>query len=414
MIPVEFNEVWKKFSKGEKIYSLRDFIPSLVKGIFTKTDTTQLKEREFWALKDVSFEVQKGDVLGIIGPNGAGKSTILKLLSMLMKPTDGEMHIRGRFSALIEVTAGFHPEFTGRENIYFNGAVLGMKKKEIDQKYDQIVDFSGVGEFIDTPVKRYSSGMYARLGFAVAAHVDPDVLLVDEVLAVGDMNFQAKCAQKMRELLKRGTTIVLVSHNISLVQSMCKRVILLNRGEVLKAGAPEEVIPHYQNIVFRASEDALKKQVSTSPNNRLEIKDSELVKITSVSLFDRHGQKKENFQTKEFNSIEIHYAALRRVDNPVFSLRIFRADGVLCCGSNTKDDQVTIERIEGTGTFKITLGEINLAPGVYLLEVSVLDKELIHPYCIRKQDILRIDTNPSETNTHSEVFITPFHWEIHR
>ena len=414
MIPVEFNKVWKKFSKGEKIYSLRDFIPSLVKGIFTKTNNEQLKEREFWALKDVSFQVQKGDVLGIIGPNGAGKSTILKLLSMLMKPTHGEMHIRGRFSALIEVTAGFHPEFTGRENIYFNGAVLGMKKKEIDQKYDQIVDFSGVGEFIDTPVKRYSSGMYARLGFAVAAHVDPDVLLVDEVLAVGDMNFQAKCAQKMRELLKRGTTIVLVSHNISLVQSMCKRVILLNRGEVLKAGAPEEAIPHYQNIVFHASEDALKKQVSTSPNYRFEIKNSELVKITSVSLCDRHGQKKENFQTKEFNSIEIHYEAPRRVDNPVFSLRIFRADGVLCCGSNTKDDQVTIERIEGNGTFKITLGEINLAPGVYLLEVSVLDKELIHPYCIRKQDILRIDTSTSETNTHSEVFITPFHWEIRK
>src|SRR3989338_1868091 len=197
MYSVEFNNVWKKFNKGEKVYALRDLIPQMTKRMFTPNKDA-LKQEEFWAVKDVSFKIKKGEVLGIIGPNGAGKSTILKLLSQIMKPTKGEFVAHGRLSALIEVTAGFHPDFTGRENIYFNAAILGMKKKDIDAKFDQIVDFSGIEEFIDTPVKRNSSGMTARLGFAIAAHVDPEILLVDEVLSVGDKTFQSKCTQKMR------------------------------------------------------------------------------------------------------------------------------------------------------------------------------------------------------------------------
>ena len=194
---IEFNHVWKKFKKGEKFNSLRDAIPNLFRSF---SNGNSLEKQEFWALQDVSFQITKGEVLGIIGPNGAGKSTILKLLSRIMKPNKGEMKINGRLSALIEITAGFHPELTGRENAYLNGTILGMRKKEIDAKFDDIVEFSGLREFIDTPVKRYSSGMYSRLGFSVAANMDPDILLVDEVLSVGDIAFQAKCAQKMREL----------------------------------------------------------------------------------------------------------------------------------------------------------------------------------------------------------------------
>ena len=197
MNSVEFYNVWKKFRKGEKFNSLRDAIPALFSRLTDAHADEPLKEKEFWALCDVSFAVGKGEVVGVMGPNGAGKSTILKLLSKIMYPTKGEMKVNGRLSALIEVTAGFHPELTGRENVYLNGTILGMRKREIDRKFDQIVEFSGISEFIDTPVKRYSSGMYSRLGFSVAANMNPDILLVDEVLSVGDMAFQAKCSQKM-------------------------------------------------------------------------------------------------------------------------------------------------------------------------------------------------------------------------
>src|SRR3989338_5611288 len=233
---IEFENVWKKFKKGEKFNSLRDSIPAFFKSLAGNKSDDILAEKEFWAVKGVSFNVKKADVIGIMGPNGAGKSTILKLLSRIIIPNKGAMRINGRLSALIEVTAGFHPELTGRENIYLNGTILGMKKREIDQKFDEIVEFSGISEFIDTPVKRYSSGMYSRLGFSVAAHVNPDVLLVDEVLSVGDIAFRAKCAQKMRELLKSGATIVLVSHQLSLIQNLCKRVILLDQGEIIMDG----------------------------------------------------------------------------------------------------------------------------------------------------------------------------------
>ena len=208
-IPLEFNHVWKKFKKGEKYDSLRDLIPAMTKRLFTGNHRGELQEKEFWAVKDVSFEVKKGETLGIIGPNGAGKSTILKLLSGILRPNKGEINVNRRLSALIEVGAGLHPDLTGRENIYLNGSILGMKKSEIDKKLDEIVEFSGLIDFLDTPVKRYSSGRYTRLGFSVAAHVEPEILLIDEVLSVGDMSFQQKCVGKMISCRNSGTTKIL-------------------------------------------------------------------------------------------------------------------------------------------------------------------------------------------------------------
>ncbi|MBU1932314.1 MAG: ABC transporter ATP-binding protein, partial [Candidatus Omnitrophica bacterium] len=200
---IEFINVSKKFKKGEKTDCLRDFIPNLFKSMSPsarRVTHDALREREFWALKDVSFQLKKGETLGIIGPNGAGKSTILKMLSGILRPTKGEIKINGKLSALLEVGAGFHPDLTGRENIYLSGAIIGMKKKEIERKIDSIIEFSELGDFIDTPVKRYSSGMYVRLGFSISAHMDPDILLLDEVLAVGDMGFQAKCIERIKQL----------------------------------------------------------------------------------------------------------------------------------------------------------------------------------------------------------------------
>jgi lipopolysaccharide transport system ATP-binding protein len=241
-VGLRVEHVYKKFRKGEVYNSIRDLVPGLTGRMFRRLKSCGREKRDFWALKDVSFEVRQGDALAIIGDNGAGKSTILKLLSRIMTPTRGAIKVNGRLSALIEVSAGFHQDLTGRENIYLNGTILGMNKREIDRKLDQIIAFSGIEEFIDTPVKRYSSGMYARLGFSVAAHVDPDVLIVDEVLSVGDYVFQQKCMKRMKEVTRAGTTVLFVSHNLRSVAEFCPQALLLEHGQILKHGPTHEVI----------------------------------------------------------------------------------------------------------------------------------------------------------------------------
>jgi len=218
--------VFKKFFRGELFNSLRDLVPAVANRWMRRAGKRDLERREFWALRDVSFIVKQGEAFGIIGANGAGKSTILKLLTGIMKPTAGMIDVRGRISALIEVSAGLHQDLTGRENIYLNGAILGMTRDEIRRRFDAIVDFSGLEQFIDTPVKRYSSGMFARLGFSVAAHVDPDVLLVDEVLSVGDYLFQRRCLERMHSIIRSGATVVFVSHNLREVAQLCQRSLL--------------------------------------------------------------------------------------------------------------------------------------------------------------------------------------------
>lgn len=243
---IEFDGVWKKFASGERHDSLRDLIPSLVRRAFKGAPPSDaLTAREFWAVQDVSFEVRPGEALGIIGRNGAGKSTILKLLSRILKPTRGRARVTGRVGALIEVAAGFHPDLTGRENIFLQGAIMGMKRVDIARRFDRIVDFAGVDRFVDTPVKRYSSGMSARLGFSIAAHLDPDVLLIDEVLAVGDLAFQEKCQARMADFLAEGVAIVFVSHHLPSVVRLCTRTLLLEHGAVARIGQPADVIAAY-------------------------------------------------------------------------------------------------------------------------------------------------------------------------
>src|SRR5580698_5684736 len=253
-IALRMEHVYKKFRKGEIYNSLRDLIPAMTGKMFRGTDLDASDKREFWALQDISFEVKKGESLGIIGHNGAGKSTALKVLSRIMKPTKGRMIVNGRLSALIEVTAGFHPDLTGMENIFLHGTILGMNKREIQSKLDQIIAFSGIEEFIDTPVKRYSSGMYARLGFAVAAHVDPEVLVVDEVLSVGDYVFQQRCMDRIRDVIAAGTTVLFVSHNLKAVTEICDRAMLLERGRILAIDRTDIVARKYLSL--RATSDA--------------------------------------------------------------------------------------------------------------------------------------------------------------
>ena len=241
-----FDRVWKKFHRGEMHDSLRDLIPAAIRRLAGHAPpVSDLQGGDFWAVRDLSFEVTPGQTLGIIGPNGSGKSTTLKLLTRIYEPTRGICSASGRVGTLIEVSAGFHGDLTGRENVYLQGAIMGMRSRDIARKFDEIVEFSGIEEFIDTPVKRYSSGMNARLGFAIAAHLEPDVLIIDEVLAVGDMSFQERAFGRIRDLASSGLPVVMVSHQLDRIAELCTEVIVLKRGEVLARGAPAEAIAAY-------------------------------------------------------------------------------------------------------------------------------------------------------------------------
>ena len=408
---VEFQDVWKKFKKGEKFNSLRDSIPNFFKNLTHKNKETGLREYEFWAVKNVSFDIPKGGVVGIMGPNGAGKSTILKLLSRIMNPTKGQMNIKGRLSALIEVTAGFHPELTGRENVYLNGTILGMKGKEIDRKFDEIVAFSEVEEFIDTPVKRYSSGMYSRLGFSVAAHMDPEILVVDEVLSVGDVAFQAKCAQKMRELMGSGATILFVSHQISMIQSLCNRVILLHHGELIKDGPTDEVIPYYQNITFKKNEEDFKHQVKAE-QGKVKINQDLLIDINSVTLYSKDLKPKEEFVVGEDFEIKVDYNAKQEILDPIVIIDILRSDGVLCCSLNSKESGEDLGEISGKASIKIAFKDFNLATGIYLVKVSFWEREMIHPYIVHSNNVIRIIAGQGNVVTNA-IFSPKVNWICH-
>jgi len=406
---IEFYEVWKKFQKGEKFDSLRDSIPNFFKNLTHKNENTALGQQEFWAVKDVNFNIPQGSVVGVMGPNGAGKSTILKLLSGIMSPTKGKMTINGRLSALIEVTAGFHPELTGRENVYLNGTILGMKRREIDRKFDEIVAFSEVEDFIDTPVKRYSSGMYSRLGFSVAVHMDPEIFIVDEVLSVGDIAFQSKCAQKMREILSGGATILLVSHQISLIQSLCKRVLLLNHGELIKDGPTDEIIPYYQNITFKKNEEEFRHKVKAE-QGKVKVKQDLLVEITSVDLYGKDLKLKEEFAAGEDFEIKIDYDIKQEIDDPIVIVEIIRSDSLLCCSLNSKESGLSLGRVLGRASIRVIFKELNLAPGIYLTKVSFWEKDMIHPYIVYNSSVIRVTAVQKNAVTNS-VFLPKVIWQ---
>jgi len=266
----------------------------------------------FWAMKDISFEVQRGEVLGIIGRNGAGKSTLLKILSRVTTPTRGVAKIKGRLASLLEVGTGFHQELTGRENVYLNGVILGMTKAEIKSKFDEIVDFSGIERFIDTPVKRYSSGMYVRLAFAVAAHLEPEILFVDEVLAVGDVEFQKKCLGKMEDIAKGGRTILFVSHNMAAIRSLCRRTILLDKGELLMDSATNQVVAYYlgQNLLEGAIASA--EQIETRMEGLIRRKHP-FIRFREIAMLDQSGVARSSFNSDEDIIVSVTFECIQPI-----------------------------------------------------------------------------------------------------
>src|SRR3989344_2888090 len=269
-IAIKVEGISKKYVIGEKnsYVTLREQLMKLPQKLFSRR-----KPREFWALKNISFEVKRGEILGIIGRNGAGKSTLLKILSRITEPTSGQVTMKGRVASLLEVGTGFNPELTGRENIYLNGAIIGMSRKEIKHKFAAIVNFAGIGDFLDTPVKRYSSGMYVRLAFAVSAHLDSDILLVDEVLPVGDIEFQKKCIGKMNNLARDGKTVVFISHSIPAISKLCTNCLWVQNGKIIKAGSTREIIDAYTDSIIDTIPKA-EPSVLTSSCKRFKLLDA--------------------------------------------------------------------------------------------------------------------------------------------
>ena len=360
-ITLAMRSVSKRFKKGELHDSLRDLIPALTRRLLGRAPKED--RREFWALKDVSFEIPRGQAVGIVGDNGAGKSTILKILSGIMKPTSGEMAVHGRLSALIEVGAGFHPDLTGRENVYLNGAILGMNRAEVRRKFDEIVEFSGLAEFIDTPVKRYSSGMFARLGFAVAAHVDPDVLIVDEVLSVGDYLFQRKCMERMAVVLKGGATVIFVSHNLRAVTDLCSRALLLSHGHLLADGPSTEVLQKYMQAGMDASTNGDRP-----------------VYLSRFALKDRSGDQ-VRFESGAPARIEVEISARQRVERLSLVLMIYDDNQYQLFSAST-------ERM-GAPPFTLDPGQkisyafdlqLHLAPGTYRVAAALYRYDVQREY----------------------------------
>lgn len=349
-VTIQMDHVYKKFRKGEVYNSLRDLIPAMTGKMFRQQELSKNDEREFWALQDVSFEAKRGEALGIIGANSAGKSTALKILSRIMQPSKGRMVVNGRLSALIEVAAGFHLDLTGRENIFLNGTIMGMGKREIESKLDQIIAFSGIEAFIDTPVKRYSSGMYARLGFSVAAHVDPDVMLVDEVLSVGDYAFQNKCLQRMREVVAGGATVLFVSHNLKTVAEFCDRCVFLERGRAMMVGPSHEVVSAYLGRAQAAH------TADTHPTE---------VTITKVTVRNQYGECLR-FRSGEKAWIDVELRARARCTR--LSLSIYITDDQRQSVFDTSTERL------GHGNFTLEEGEtfqctfelnLNFANGIF-------------------------------------------------
>ena len=310
----------KNFRKYQSLYNFDDIHP----------DQDYFPSDIIWALRDISFKVEKGEVVGIIGVNGAGKSTLLKILSKITAPTSGRATIRGRISSLLEVGTGFHPELTGRENIYLNGTILGMRKKEIDDNFDEIVDFSGIEKFIDTPVKRYSSGMRVRLAFAVAAYLEPEILIIDEVLAVGDARFQKKCLDKMNDFGQHGRTVIFVSHNMPAVTRLCPRTILLNGGQVMEDGPSHKIVGAYMNADKGV-------QAEHSWYDLMEAPGDEVVRLCSVRVRNQDGQIKEAVDIRQPVSIEMEYEVLQSGHEVRVYFHVMNEEGILAFTSVDHD-----------------------------------------------------------------------------
>jgi lipopolysaccharide transport system ATP-binding protein len=365
---IRFERVTKRYNLGLTRTSLPAVISQWARQAIRRGDDSLADKKYHWALRDVSFELERGQSLALVGPNGAGKSTILKLLAKITTPTSGKVEVNGQLSALIELGAGFHPDLTGRENIFLNGTILGLTYKDIQRRYDEIVAFSEIEEFIDTPVKRYSSGMTVRLGFAVASCIEPDILLVDEVLAVGDASFRQKCIDRIRALLQAGTSLIFVSHDMGLVSAVCEKAIYIEHGQVQYTGSSGEVIDHYNQILEKGRVEKLRQANDTS-------RGVEEVEITRMDVLDAGGHPAREVYGDQPIEIRVHYTAFRNIGKANALVRIYRSDGLSVCVLRTQLDEFPVTLQKGEGIISVKLEPLQLFGGMYYAIAWMMDAE---------------------------------------
>lgn len=361
---IQFEGVSKRFSL-DPAQSRRTVVESLIELV---TRQKRPFQEQFWAVKDVSFDVMAGQSVGIIGRNGSGKSTILKLISRILRPTSGRVVVRGRVSALLELGAGFHPDLTGRENIFLNSAVLGLNKAEVEKNFDSIVAFSELAEFIDMPVKHYSSGMYMRLGFSVAIHVQPHILIIDEILAVGDQAFQAKCLKQIYDMKKQGTTIIMVSHDMKTMQDLCSHLVWIEHGQLKMAGAANEVAGAYLEAAYGQIGKQLMMQNGRIAFERWGNGD---IEITGVRFLNHAGVESRTFKTRESMTIEMDYLAHHPIEEPEFGLAIYHQDGTYISGPNNRVAGLRVGTVQGAGTVRYHIRHLPMLPATYRVTAAI-------------------------------------------
>jgi ABC-type polysaccharide/polyol phosphate transport system ATPase subunit len=352
---------------------------------------------KFWALKDISLNIEEGETLAILGRNGAGKTTLLNILAGITLPTEGSVEIKGKVSALLTLGAGFHPELTGEENIYLNASILGLSIQQTRKRFERIVDFSELGDFINAPLKTYSSGMYMRLGFAIATNVDFDILLIDELLTVGDIYFQVKCLDKLKKFKELGKTIIITSQSLNLINELCNRAILLDKGKIIREGPAQQVTNFYQKLLGNNKDSFVIERTSSKCLSLLEQKQSKErksqeikvsqngwgsksgtreVEIIEVKLINGKGNETNTFLTGEKMSVNVRYVVHKEVEDPHFGVAIFREDGTYCYGPNTRFDGLKIAKLrKGKGYFAIHYKQLNLLPGEYRISVAIWERE---------------------------------------
>jgi ABC-type polysaccharide/polyol phosphate transport system ATPase subunit len=368
-----------RFQNVSKLFTVAGEAPQTVlETIVSAVRRNAPKPRQLWAAKDLDFEIPHGQTVGFIGINGSGKSTILKLATQILYPTSGEVTVHGRVSALLELGAGFHPDLTGMENIYLNGSLLGLSRADIDGRLDEIIAFSELGDYIYMPVKHYSSGMYTRLAFSVAIHVSPDILFIDEILAVGDHAFQNKCFDRIHTMQRSKMTIVIVSHDLRSLQNLCDRLIWVNEGQKMADGSPQEVLRQYLEFMRALEQARITKEFAN--DGAMRRWGSREVEITAVRILDGNGQDTQQFSSDDPMIVEIEYHAEQPIENPQFSLAMFRVDGVQVNAPNTQLARVATGTAHGRGTIRYKIERISLLPSVYELTTAVFDRQGLQTY----------------------------------
>ena len=399
---IQCRQVWVQYRRNVR---LRHLLKKAALRLFND----EMETVDFWGLKNVSFEVGKGEVMGVVGVNGSGKSTLLKVLGGVLKPDRGTVETLGRVCPLLEVGTGFAPELSGRDNIFLNGAVLGIRKNDLKTCYDKIVEYTELEDFIDSPLKHYSTGMRMRLGFAIAMHAEPDVLLVDEVLAVGDASFQKKCIDSIAALRSQGVTILFVSHAMDTVKHLCTSALWLDHGELKAQGRVDDVVEAYFKDNDRRDKERMENKSNLPASEELTLE--KIVRIDRVEFLDKDRHSIERYQPLDEMIAAIHFTANEKIADPIFGVGIHRADGVHICGPNTGECEYRLDFIDGKGVMEFRVPSLKLLSGIYYMTVGIFDASHIHAYDYRDR-VFRFEIEYSAMKGHRGLVAMDYEWNL--